>query len=396
MRLAGRLVEGGHAVRLALAGPRIGRVEALDAAPERWLAPGLLDIQVNGYGGHDANAPDVSPETIARLVRALWRRGVTALCPTVVTQSEGRICRSLAAIAAACAADPLVARAIPRIHVEGPHISPEDGPRGAHPLEHVRPPDLAEYRRWQDAAGGRVGLVTLAPEYPEAPAYISALAADGVVPAIGHTAAGAAQLRAAVDAGARLSTHLGNGAHAQLPRHPNYLWEQLAEDRLAASLIFDGHHLPPAVMRTMLRAKGVERSILVSDAVAAAGLPPGVYASAVGGRVELLPTGRLNLAGTPYLAGSASALPEGIANAVRLAGASLADAVRLAATNPARLLGLAGPGGRGSVRAGGAADLTVFRVERATGDLVVELTVVGGEVVHREGEEPRATAGVRV
>ena len=117
------------------------------------------------------------------------------------------------------------------------------------------------------------------------------------LPAIGHTAAGAAQLRAAVDAGARLSTHLGNGAHAHLPRHPNYLWEQLAEDRLAASLIFDGHHLAPAVMRTMLRAKGVERSILVSDAVAVAGLPPGVYTSAVGGRVELLPTGRLNLAG---------------------------------------------------------------------------------------------------
>ena len=383
MLLEGRLVETGQPVRVALAGARIARVEPLDTAPDRWLSAGFVDVQVNGYAGHDANAPDVTPEEIAALVRALWRAGVTGVCPTVTTQSEARICRSLRAIADACAADPLVAHAIPCVHVEGPAISPEDGPRGAHPLEHVRPPDLAEYRRWQEAAGGRVGIVTLAPEHPGAPEYIAALAAEGVVVAIGHTAAGGEQIRAAVDAGARLSTHLGNGSHDLIKRHPNYIWEQLAEDRLAASLIFDGHHLPPAVMKAMLRAKGLERALLVSDAVATAGLPPGVYETAVGGKVELLPSGRLTLYGTPYLAGSASSLPDGIANAVRHAGVTLAEAVRLATANPARLLGLDGPSGRGSVRAGAVADLTIFRGDPATHELTVELTVARGEMVYR-------------
>lgn len=386
MLLEGRLVETGRPARLALEGGRIARVEPLDAAPERWLAPGFIDIQVNGYAGHDTNAADVTPETIAHLVRALWRVGVTTVCPTVITQSEARILGSLRAIAAARDADPLIAHAISRIHVEGPHISPEDGPRGAHPLEHVRPPDLAEYRRWQAAAGGRIGIITLAPEHPGSAAYIGAVAAEGVTVAIGHTAADGARIRAAVDAGARLSTHLGNGSHDRITRHPNYIWDQLADDRLAASLIFDGHHLPPAVMKVMLRAKGLERAILVSDAVATAGLPPGVYETAVGGTVELLPSGRLNLHGTPYLAGSASSLPDGIANAVRHAGVTLAEAVRLATANPSRTLGLDGPGGRGSLRAGAVADLTAFRLDPATQALTIEATIVRGETVYRREE----------
>ena len=382
-QIAGRLAETGQAVRVELAGARIARIVPAQMAPPRWIAPGFIDLQVNGYAGHDINAPDVTPETVARLVRALWPVGVTTLCPTVITASEARIRRSLRAIAAARAADPLVAHAIPAIHVEGPHISPEDGPRGAHPPEHVRPPDLTEFRRWQEAAGGRVGIVTLAPEHHGALDYIGALAREGVVVALGHTAAAEERIRAAVDAGARLSTHLGNGAHARLARHPNYIWAQLAEDRLAASLIFDGHHLPPAVMKTMLRAKGIERAILVSDAVAVAGLPPGLYETPVGGTVELLPNGRLTIPGTPYLAGSASTLGEGVANALRHAGATLAEAVRLATANPARLLRLDGPDGRDTVRAGKAADLTVFAIDPATRDLTVELTVVRGAVVYR-------------
>lgn len=382
MIVSGRLVETGWPADVELDGDRIGEIRPAASAPNVWIAPGLVDIQVNGYAGHDANAADVTPETIVALVRALWRVGVTSVCPTVTTQSAARMCRSLEAIAGACRSDPLVARAIPCIHVEGPHISPEDGPRGAHPLEHVRPPSLEEYRRWQEAAGGRVGIVTLAPEHPGALEYIRALAGDGVTVALGHTAAGGERIRAAVDAGARLSTHLGNGSHARIQRHPNYIWDQLAEDRLMTSLIFDDHHLPPPVMRAMLRAKGPERAILVSDAVAVAGLPPGVYGTAIGGAVELLPTGRLVLRGTPYLAGSASALPDGIANAVRHAGVTMAEAVRLATANPARLLGLDGPGGRGSVRSGATADLTVFGMDPLTMNLRVDLTVVAGEVVY--------------
>lgn len=383
MQIVGRLVETGQAVRVELAGTRIARIASVATAPSRWIAPGFIDLQVNGYAGHDVNAPDVTAETIVGLVRALWRVGVTTSCPTVITQSEARICHSLRAIATARGADPLIAHAIPAIHVEGPHISPEDGPRGAHLLDQVRPPGLAEYRRWQEASGGHVGIITLAPEHPGAIEYIGAVASEGVIVALGHTAADEQQIGAAVDAGARLSTHLGNGAHALLARHPNYIWAQLAEDRLMASLIFDGHHLPPTVMKTMLRAKRLEQAILVSDAVAVAGLPPGVYETAVGGKVELLPDGRLNLQGTPYLAGSASALPDGIATALRHAGVTLAEAVRLATANPARLLGLDGPQGRDSVRVGKMADLTVFQVDPATQRLTIELTIVQGEVVYR-------------
>ena len=268
------------------------------------------------------------------------------------------------------------------IHVEGPHIAREDGPRGAHPLRHVRPPDIAEFQRWQEAAEGRIRIVTLSPEYDEAIPYIEALVADGVVASIGHTIATSDQIRAAVDAGARWSTHLGNGAHAQIRRHPNYIWDQLAEDRLTAGFIFDGEHLPPAVMKSVLRAKGVERSILVSDALFAAGLEPGVYHLPDGAAVELRPGGRLELQGTPYLAGAVAALPVGIANAQRHADATLAEAVRMVTVNPARLLGLPADSGHERLRTGSSATLTAFRQSPDQFAIEPVQTVVAGVLVH--------------
>ncbi len=243
--IQGLLAETGRPAEIRINSSHIRSINPLDPAPSLWLAPGFIDIQVNGYAGYDLNSPDVTADTVAHCVRSLWLAGVTAVCPTVTTQSESSICRSLRAIREACEADPLIARSIVCIHVEGPHISPEDGARGAHPLEHVRPPTLDEYRRWQDAAGGRIGIITLAPEHPGSLEYIRAVVAEGVVVALGHTAASEDQILAAVNAGASLSTHLGNGSHALIDRHRNYIWDQMAEDRLMASLIFDGHHLPP-------------------------------------------------------------------------------------------------------------------------------------------------------
>jgi N-acetylglucosamine-6-phosphate deacetylase len=339
-------------------------------------------MQVNGYAGHDVNAPDVAAADITGLTRVMWQLGVTAYCPTIITNSEEQICRSLRAIVEARREDSLVARSIPCIHVEGPHISAEDGPRGAHPRTHVRPPDVREYRRWQDAAEGQIGVITLSPEYPEACEYIRTVTADGVVASIGHTGAAPEQIRAAVHSGARLSTHLGNGAHDHLRRHPNYLWEQLAEDRLTATFIFDGHHLPGSVMKTVLRAKGVDRTILVSDSVALSGMQRGVYERADGSRVELLPSGKLNLFGTPYLAGSTATLVECVANAVRIAGANLADAVRMASANPIHLLGIEGPHRRGTIRVGVPADLTLFHRDPETGAISPRSTIAGGEMVY--------------
>jgi N-acetylglucosamine-6-phosphate deacetylase len=249
--------------------------------------------------------------------------------------------------------------AIDGFHIEGPHISPEDGPRGAHPRQWVRPPDLDEFNRWQDAAGGRVRIVTLSPEWPDATRYIERITREGVVAAIGHTQAAATQIAGAVAAGATLSTHLGNGAHQLLRRHPNYIWEQLAEDRLMADFIVDGIHLDGAFIKSAIRAKTVGRSILVTDASAPAGATPGRYYLA-DQPVDLTEDGRVVLAGTDRLAGSALHMHRGVENLMRLAGLSLADAIRMATLNPARAGKV--PGRTQGLVPGDRADIVQFRL----------------------------------
>jgi N-acetylglucosamine-6-phosphate deacetylase len=379
----GTSVEDGQPVRVTVRGGRIAAIERIDLpAGSSWVAPGWLDLQVNGFEGHDPNAVGADAQTTVSMVRALWRFGVSGICVTICTESEAHMVRSLAAVADACDADSLIAESVVGIHVEGPHIAREDGPRGAHPLRHVRPPDIDEYRRWQAAARGRIRIITISPEYEEAIRYIEAIVADGVVASIGHTAATTEQIRAAVDAGARWSTHLGNGAHATIRRHPNYIWDQLAEDRLSAGYIFDGQHLPPSVMKSVVRAKGVERSILVSDALFVAGLAPGVYQLPDGAAVELQASGRLELQGTPYLAGAVAPLSVCVGNATRYAGVTLAEANRMVTTNPSWLLGLALAAGHDSLRVGMTANLTVFRQADHTSDIEIERTIVAGRVVH--------------
>jgi N-acetylglucosamine-6-phosphate deacetylase len=279
---------------------------------------------------------------------------------------------ALRAIADSCAREAWIDRAVAGIHVEGPYISPEDGPRGSHPSAHVRRPNWDELMAFQDAAGGRIRLLTLSPEWPGAAEFIRRVARTGVVVAIGHTAASPEALREAILAGARLSTHLGNGAHAALPRHPNYIWEQLAADELSASIIADGQHLPPAVVKTFIRAKGIGRIVLISDAVAFAGMPPGDY-DWLGQRVTLTRDGRVVLAGTPYLAGSVLTLVEALQNVMEFAGVSLSDAVAMASINPARLIGI----GPGVLAAGARADLVVLKGRAGTFKLIE--IVIGGE-----------------
>jgi N-acetylglucosamine-6-phosphate deacetylase len=372
--ISGRDPATGRAIKVTIEAGRVVAIEAGPAGESRWLTPGFVDLQVNGYAGHDLNGPALRPETLGHLARALRATGTTSFVPTIITAPEERIVAALGAIAQARAADPLLHRAIPYVHVEGPHISPHDGPRGAHPVEHVRPPDVAEFTRWQAACGGLVGMVTLSPHFPGACAYIAALTGSGVYVAIGHTDATPQQIVAAADAGAALSTHLGNGAAARMPRHPNLIWAQLAEDRLGASFIADGHHLPAATLKSMLRAKAIERSILVSDAVALAGLAPGIYEAPVGGKVELTADGRLGLAGTPFLAGAARPLSAGIAFVAGFCGVTLGDAVRLATGNPGRFAG-----GRGTLRLGAPADLVRFRWQPGERDLQIETVLVAGK-----------------
>lgn len=338
-----------------------------------WLSPGFIDLQVNGYAGFDLNAESITPDLVTALMYRMFAVGVTTFIPTLITSSEDRIVEALHVIAEARNRSALVKHVIPFAHVEGPHISPADGPRGAHPREHVRPPDIAEFERWQAASDGVVGMVTLSPHWDQALSYIAHLANRGCVVAIGHTDAEPFRIHAAAEAGAALSTHLGNGVAGELPRHPNLLWAQLADDRLGATFIADGHHLPADTLKAMLRAKGTERSILVSDAVALAGMPPGRYETSVGGTVELTAEGSIGIPGTRTLAGAALPLKSGIATVARLPGFSLGEAIQMATENPGRFAG-----GRGVLRIGADADLVQFRCDSASGEMeIVELLVRG-------------------
>lgn len=304
------------------------------------ITPGLVDLQVNGYMGYDVNADDVTSDTLAELTRALWERGVTTYLPTVITASEEKILHVLSVIAAARREDPLLAHSLAGVHVEGPSLASEDGPRGAHDRAQLRDPDIAELDRWQHAADGAVRVVTLAPERRGASEYIAAATARGVRVSLGHCAPTPEQVRGAVDAGATLSTHLGNGTAGMLPRHPNHLWTQLAEDRLTAMLIADGHHLPAETLTVMIRAKGPGRCVLTSDSAALAGMPPGRYRTPVGGDVEVAPDGRLSLAGTAYLAGSGSDLRTCLDWARSTLPIEPAQLLDMASRIPASVLGL--------------------------------------------------------
>jgi N-acetylglucosamine-6-phosphate deacetylase len=371
--LTGRNTSSGHSLRVTVENGRIGAIEPGPEDEALWLAPGFVDLQVNGYGGCDLNAETVDSDVVLELARQMAATGVTTFVPTLITAPEEKIIRGLRVIAEARSTSAFAARAIPYVHVEGPHIAPEDGARGAHPREWVRPPSLAEFERWQAASGDLVGMVTLSPHWDAAEEYIVALVARGVNVAIGHTHAAPERIHAAAAAGATLSTHLGNGIAGMLPRHPNPIWAQLADERLTASFIADGHHLPADTLNAMVRAKGIERSMLISDAIALAGMPPGVYDAPIGGRVELNADGRAGVAGTNILAGAVRALKDGVAWAAATGVCSLGEAVRMATEIPGRFAGH-----RGLLRLGEAADLVRFTLDRQSRSLQLDTVLVNG------------------
>jgi N-acetylglucosamine-6-phosphate deacetylase len=302
------------------------------------IGPTLFDIQVNGAGGINLQGPDVTPEDYRALTDYLARWGVSHWIPTLVTGALDEMehgCRTFHA----ALEDPVVRRAVPGLHLEGPVICPEDGPRGAHPLKHVRPARVADFNRLNKAAGGKVIYTTVAPDVEGVVPYIRALTKRGVMVSLGHHNADADQIRRAVDAGARLCTHLGNGAMPMMQRHFNPLWPQLADDRLYASFIADLHHLPEPVLKTFVRVKGPDRTILTSDAVHLAGMKPGKY-TLFGGAVEMLRTGKICVPGTDLLAGSGQMLIEGVLNTARVTDLGMLNSFAAASSVPAKLFGL--------------------------------------------------------
>ncbi len=373
MIYTGRSPETGELLHIHEEDGRIATVEETGHAGDApYIAPGMIDIQVNGFSGVDYNSPDTPHDEIARSIEVMRTTGVTRFFPTVITGSHENIAGSLKNLAKA-KAELSVGNSMSRFHVEGPWISPVDGPRGAHPVEHVRAATIDEWKQFEDAADGNIGILTLAPEQEGALDVIEHVAGQGrVVVAIGHTNANTAQIKDAIQAGATMSTHLGNGSHQVLARFPNYIIDQMASDELCAGLIVDGIHLDPNFVKVAVRAKGLDKSILVTDAVAPAKCPPGIYR--IGHlEVELTPENRVELTSSRRLAGSALCMDLGLANLIRFSGISLYQALRMGTVNAAVGTGLERR--QGFLEPGDLADLILFDHDTTTGDIQIQQTI---------------------
>lgn len=343
-----------------------------------FIAPGLIDLQINGYLGDDFNQLPLNGQTIISFCQHMWRLGVVKCYPTLITNSFAALREALQVIAETCERYPLVNATIAGIHLEGPFISPLDGARGAHDKQYVCPPNIAWLEAWQAASGNRIKIITLSPEWEGSEAFIAYCKQHGIIASIGHTAATPEQIARAVVAGASMVTHFGNGVQLQLPRHPNYLWEQLAQEELYACVIADGYHLPQQVLKVVHKVKG-KRMVLVSDAVALAGSPAGRYTTFIGGEVVLTPAGKLHLAhNEQLLAGSASTLIDGIYHMQQAGITSIDEAWDMASCYPAVLSGLANQSG---LAAGAPADFAVYELDDA-GKPNIRETYISGQRVY--------------
>ncbi|MEZ6043592.1 MAG: N-acetylglucosamine-6-phosphate deacetylase [Planctomycetaceae bacterium] len=350
---------------------RIDSVQSLDcdadlAASLPFVAPGLFDIQINGYHGLWFCSETLTEDEVTRIALALADRGVPQFFPTLITCSFEAMLHGVNTIRQACLGNKLVAGMVRGIHLEGPSISDQDGPRGAHPRQHVRPACLKELERWQEASGGMIRLITLAPESPGAVDFIRSATAQGIVISIGHTAATPDQIHAAIQAGATLSTHLGNGCAAMINRHRNIFWPQLADDRLSVSVIADGWHVPGDMLKCIVRCKSYDRLLLTCDVSGFGGCDPGSY-QAGGVAVDVLDDGRIVVAGqTEFLAGSGATTGDCVAQLLNVMKPEnsdtplslLHDIWNAGSTKPASVFGF----NNRSLRAGNEATFTLFRL----------------------------------
>lgn len=379
MRYQGISVFTNQAVDISIQGDKIAEIAQRDVSDRLpYISPGFFDIQVNGYYGSDYSLDDFSEKHLNNIIASLAASGTTQHIPTIVTSPQERFVKTLRIISEARAHSPDIAAAIPGFHIEGPYISSEDGPRGVHDPAYVRDPDFAEFEAWQEAAEGRIAIVTLAPERKGAIEFIKKVTASGVIVAIGHTAADPERIQAAVAAGARLSTHLGNGSHALIPRLKNYIWEQLAADELMAGIISDGFHLPSAVIKVIARTKGLDRLILVSDVALLGGFTPGIYQWG-NLDVQVFEDGHLGLPGTGFLAGAGHLLDRDIAHFMNVTAYGLDSTIPLCTTNPAKLLGLTEHFGK--LEIGAPANLVLFTFQPGEERLNILKTIRGGKEI---------------
>ncbi len=359
---------------------KISSIKELEGNKPVYIAPGFFDNQVNGFAGVSfaLGESDLTPAGVEKATRELWKNGVTTYLPTLTTNSTAVLIKNFATLSKAVDNKNLRG-SIPGFHLEGPYINPEDGYRGAHPKQFVKLPDWDEFMRFYNASGGHIMQVTLAPEMEGALDFITKCSQKGIVVALGHHNADAQTVTAAIDRGAKITTHLGNGAANMINRHLNPFWSQLADDRLNISIICDGFHLLPEEIEVFYKVKGVENTIITSDVTHYAALEPGEYKTETGETIELTKEGKLYYPEQKVLYGSASPITNGVGHIMEVTGCSLGDAVKMASTNPARLYGLSD---RGTLVPGKRADLILFTLDGFQVD--IQKTWVAGELVYEK------------
>ena len=298
---------------------------------------GLIDLQVNGFAGVDFNSTALTADALDHALHAMLHTGVTSCLPTLITAAEDLLAARFAALDAAVAGARLGKVMVPGYHLEGPFLNPAPGYAGCHPPAAMIAADPGLLDRLAATLRRPILLLTIAPEQPGAEALFRWARERGALVAIGHSAARAAEVARAAELGAVLSTHLGNGLPQFLPKFDNPLLAQLAEDRLSASFIADGIHVPPFALLALLRAKGLARTILVTDATAAAAAPTGQYELA-GMAIERAADGAVRVPGASVLAGSSLELDQAVRNVVAWLIVTAREAIGVASANPAALL----------------------------------------------------------
>ena len=345
-----------------------------------FIAPGFIDHQVNGCLGIEFSNIELTTEQVKKATHALWKAGVTTYIPTLTTNSKEVLLHGFSVLVKSIEEYPQLKMSIAGFHLEGPYISPVDGYRGSHNKQWVRPPDWQEFVELYKAADGNILQVTVAPEVEGAIEFIQKCTQLGVKVSIGHHNAPTDMVQKAADAGAVLCTHLGNGCANMIDRHFNPLWPQLAEDRLMISIICDGFHLQPEEVRTFFKVKGIDRTLITSDAGTLAGLPAGTYESD-GRELQVTKEGMIKYPAQNVLAGSASFIDKGVGNIMKFTDCRLADAIHMASRNQADLFGL---DDRGLLNPGKRADIILFRLENDK--IKILQTYLAGNLVYDADE----------
>ena len=303
-----------------------------------FIGPGLTDLQINGINGIDFNTTTLTQEDVVNATHYLLSQGVTTFFPTIITNSDENILTIVHTIYEACRSNSLVDECVWGIHLEGPFISPAEGAKGAHDEKYIKAPDWDLFNKFQEAAGGKIKLVTIAPEWEGSCSFIEKCREQGILVAIGHSLANTYQISMAIKAGMTLSTHLGNGIPLLLKRHPNMIWDQLAADELYSCMITDGIHIPDSFIKVVMKNKA-KAALIVSDATCFAGMPPGEYQNHIGGSVILDEEKRISLKGSPgLLAGAAKSLLENVETLLHHDLATLKEAWEMASLNVAQML----------------------------------------------------------